>query len=133
MQKYTVILHSIGKERVLAKSHGFEITLGAKSGDPSYGFNAAETLLAAFGTCLMTNLNSISRQMHLQIEEVEIQVEGIRLEDPPRISRINYTVKVKSSEPEEKLNKLLELCNKYGTVTNTLLFGTETSGNIVKI
>ncbi len=133
MQKYTVTLRSIGRERVLAESHGFKIMLGAKSGDPSRGFNAAETLLAAFGTCLMTNLNSISRRMRLRIEEVEIQVEGTRVEEPPRISRINYVVRIKSPEPQEKLNKLLELCSKYGTVTNTLLLGVKASGSVLKI
>ncbi len=133
MQKYRVILRPLGKERVLAESHGFKLNLGAKSGTPSYGFNAAETLLAAFGTCLVTNINSISRQMHLKIEGVEIEVEGIRLENPPRISRINYTLKIKSPEPREKLEKLVQLCRKYGTVINTLSLGVETSGALVKI
>ncbi len=130
MRKYKVVIDSLGKERVVARSHGFKIGLGAARGDSSAGFNAAETLLAAFGTCLATNINSISRQMHLRIEGFEIEVEGIRLEGPPRISQIKYSVKFRSPEPEEKLEKLLSLCIKYGTVTNTLVRGLKVLGKM---
>jgi uncharacterized OsmC-like protein len=125
---YQVSVESRDRLRAQASSHGHSLTLGVRRGDPAYGFNAAETLLAALGTCLITNLIALGAKMRLAIEGLEVQVEGDRLDDPPRLVEVRYRAIIHSREPAEKLERLYSLAVRWGTVTNTLASGVQISG-----
>jgi uncharacterized OsmC-like protein len=96
----------------LAETRGHQITLNVKKGVGEAGFNAAETLLAALGTCILTNVNAIGEKMHLQIDAAHIEF-------------------LKSPEPPEKLVELHTLCIKWGTVANTVINGLTPQGELV--
>lgn len=106
-----------------ATARDHTLRLGVRRGDPTAGFNAVETLLAALGTCIITNLNSLADKMHMEVNGVTIDLAGYRREDPPALVRIDVTITLESTEPEEKLRRLKELAIQYGTVTNTLAAG----------
>jgi len=130
-QEYFVSVEKVNKNNSIATKGDFEIILGTKQGDTTAGFNAAETLLSAFGACLITNINSLSKKMRLEIEDVMININGIRINEPPMIKKINYEIKISTNEERKDIEKLISLSFKYGTVTNTLLKGTEISGKIL--
>ncbi|MGQ9585731.1 MAG: OsmC family protein [Anaerolineae bacterium] len=112
----------------LAHSHGFTLPLGVRRGDPSAGFNAAETLLASLGACLVTNLTSLAAKMRLRVDGVRVEIEGLRQDDPPGIVQVHYRLILDSPEPPERLERLHQLAVEWGTVTNTLLEGTAVEG-----
>jgi uncharacterized OsmC-like protein len=115
--------------RITARGH--ELTLNIKKGAGEAGFNAAETLLAALGTCMLTNVNAISEKMRLQIDEAHIEFDADRSDEPPALTEIRYRLTLKSPEPREKLQELADLCFKWGTVTNTLVNGLVPQGTLV--
>ncbi len=120
MEKYYVNIESLNDLKAKASREKIEYEFSAKMNDNTTSFNAAEVLLSAFGDCLLTNIHNISKRMHLNIEKIRIEIEGARLDDPPRISEISYTIYFKTEEKLDKLDQLVALSLKYGTVTNTL-------------
>jgi len=107
----------------IVTSRGHTPTLYVNKGDGKADFNAAETLMAAFGPCILTNVNAISQKMQLEIDDVQIDIYATRQDVPPLIIEMSYELIIASTEPHEKLEELHELCIKWGTVTNIFLNG----------
>lgn len=115
----------------LAEARGHQVVLNIKKGSGEAGFTAAETVMAALGACLLTNVNAIGEKMHLKIDEARIEFDAERRDEPPALTRISYRLILKSPEPPEKLAELHELCVKWGTVTNTVINGLTPQGELV--
>ncbi|HEX9596124.1 MAG TPA: OsmC family protein [Anaerolineales bacterium] len=115
--------------RITARGH--ELTLNIKKGAGEAGFNAAETLLAALGACLLTNVNAIGQKMRLDIRSARIEFDAARTDEPPTLTDIRYQLILESPEPPEKLKDLADLCFKWGTVTTTLVNGLVPKGALV--
>ena len=114
-----------------AETRGHSLSLNVKKGAGEAGFNAAETLLAALGACMLTNVNAIGEKMHLKVESARIEFDADRRDEPPALTEIRYRLILKSSEPREKLEELHSLCVKWGTVTNTIINGLTPMGALV--
>lgn len=125
----TAEIQDESRARVTARGH--ELTLNVKKGSGEAGFNAAETLLAALGACLLTNVNAISEKMRLKVESARVEFEATRQDEPPALTEIRYRLILKSPEPAEKLQELADLCFKWGTVTNTVIHGIVPQGTLV--
>ncbi len=117
--------------RAVAETRGHRITLNVKKGLEEAGFNAAETLLAALGACILTNINAIGEKMRLNVESARIEFDASRRDEPPALTEIRYKLILKSPEPAEKLQELADLCFKWGTVTNTLVNGLVPHGTLL--
>lgn len=130
-REYHVLVSDQGDGRARAETRGIEITLNVKKGSGEVGFNAAETLLAALGACILTNINAIGEKMRLQIDAARIEFYAVRRDEPPALTEIRYKLMITSPETPEKLEELHQLCIKWGTVTNTLLYGLTPQGELV--
>ena len=119
------------ESHALAETRGHRLPLNVKKGAGEAGFNAAETLLAALGACMLTNVNAISEKMRLKVEYARIEFDADRSDEPPELTEIRYRLILKSSEPREKLEELHSLCIKWGTVTNTIINGLTPMGALV--
>ena len=115
----------------VAETRGHRLQLNVKKGAGEAGFNAAETLLAALGACILTNVNAIGAKMHLQIDDARIEFDAVRRDEPPALTEIRYKLILHSPEPSEKLAELHDLCVKWGTVTNTVINGLTPQGELV--
>ncbi|MDA3951808.1 MAG: OsmC family protein [Spirochaeta sp.] len=120
-QTYSVTLqrHSDGN-RTTASVRDFSITLGCKAGDLSWGFNAAETLLAAAGTCITTSLTLVARNSKITLEELNVSVAGVRQSDPPRLISAEIEVAVASPADDGKIDRIFEIAGRNSTVLSTL-------------
>jgi putative redox protein len=107
----------------LIETRGHRLTLNVKKGSGEAGFNAAETLLAALGSCILTNVNAIGEKMRLKVDSARIEFEANRRDDPPALTEIRYKLILQSPESPEKLQERADLCFKWGTITNTLVNG----------
>jgi len=128
---YRVTVTHEDDSHALAEARGHMLVLNVRKGSGEAGFTAAETLMAALGACLLTNVNAISQKMRLKIDDARIEFDAERRDDPPALTRISYRLILKSSEPPEKLAELHDLCLKWGTVTNTLINGLTPQGQLV--
>lgn len=127
-QAYSVRVERRNESQALAEARGHHLTLNIKKGDGSAGFNAAETLLAALGTCILTNVNAIADKMRVEMRAVHVELEAIRSDEPPTLTHIGYRLVVDSPESVERLERVHELALSWGTVTNTLINGVVPSG-----
>lgn len=130
-QTYHVAVARQDDSHALAETRGHAITLNIMRGAGVAGFNAAETLLAALGACLLTNVNALAAKMRLDIRSARIQIDAVRQDEPPALIDISYRLILESPEPHEKLTELHGLCIKWGTVTNTLINGIVPRGELV--
>ncbi len=128
---YRVTVTRQDSAHALAEARGHSLVLNIKKGHGEAGFTAAETVMAALGACLLTNVNALGDKMRLKIDEARIEFDAERRDEPPALTRISYRLILKSSEPPEKLAELHELCVKWGTVTNTLMNGLTPQGELV--
>lgn len=133
LRRYQVTVERQDEAHARASSHGHTLILGVRRGDPTAGFNAAETLLASLGVCLITNINALADKMHLRIDGVRVEIEGLRRDEPPALIQIRYRLVLDSPEAPEKLEKLHDVAFKWGTVTNTLLNGLAPQGELIHL
>jgi uncharacterized OsmC-like protein len=91
-------------------------------------FNPAELLLAALAACIIKGIERVMPILKFQLRGVEIRINGIRQDTPPRMERIDYEIIVDTDEPDHRLDLLHNNVKKYGTVFNTVTPGTELSG-----
>jgi putative redox protein len=132
LHTYYVEVERHDETHAMASSHGHILTLGVRHGDPTAGFKAVETLLAALGVCLTTNVNDLADKMRLQVDSVYVEIEGDRRDKPPRLVQVRYRLLLDSPEPPDKLAKLHALAAQLGTVTNTLLSGVAVQGELAE-
>ena len=130
-QGYRVTVTRQDESHALAEARGHRLTINVKKGAGEAGFNAAETLLAALGACILTNVNAIGKKMHLQIDAARMEFEAARRDEQPALTEIRYKQIIKSPEPPDKLAELHELCVKWGTVTNSVIRGLVPHGELV--
>ena len=128
---YRVTVTRQDDSHALAEARGHQVVLNIKKGSGEAGFTAAETVMAALGACLLTNVNALGDKMRLKIDEARIEFDAERRDEPPALTRISYRLILKSPEPAEKLAELHELCIKWGTVTNTVINGLTPQGELV--
>ena len=129
-QTYHVSVSRQNESRATATSREHSLTLNIKRGGTEAGFNAAETLLAAVGTCILTNVNTYIEKMRLIVHNVQIELDGVRQDAPPMLTEIHYRLVFDSPEPIEKLQSLHDISVRYGTVTNTLMQGIQPQGEV---
>ena len=129
-RSYAVTVSRQDERRAVAATRGHELTLNIKKGDGSAGFNAAETLVAALGACVLTNVNAIAAKMRLQLNDVQMRFTAVRQDEPPILTEIRYELVLDSPEPPEKLEELYRLSVKWGTVTSTLMQGLRPQGHV---
>lgn len=128
---YHVVVKRQDESRAVAEARGHQLTLNIKKGAGEAGFNAAETLLAALGACILTNVNAIGEKMRLDIRGARLEFDATRQDEPPLLTEIRYRLVLDSPEPRQKLEELHDLCIKWGTVTNTVINGLPPQGTLV--
>ena len=126
--KYSVHITWKGNVASEANIRKFSLIMDTDTDGRDTGPNPTEVLLSAFGGCMMVNYGRISKKMHLKIDETKISLVAERPQMTPKITKIKYTVKIKSDEDPKKLKRLRRLVEENGTVFNTVKNGTELEG-----
>jgi len=104
------------------------ITLDTDMAGRADAFNPAELLLAALSACIIKGIERITPILKFELRGVEVRVDGVRQDVPPKMESITYGIIVDSDESEKRLELLHDNVKKYGTVFNTILPGTQLSG-----
>lgn len=97
------------------------------AGDP-HAFNPAELLLAALSACIIKGIERVTPIIGFELGGVEVRVDGVRQDVPPKMESIRYEIIVDSDEPDTRLALLHDNVRKFATVYNTIAPGTELRG-----
>ncbi len=112
----------------VARCKAAEIALDTDlAGNPD-AFNPAELLLAALSACMIKGIERVTPLLGFSLRGVEVRVDGVRQDVPPKIESITYEIIVDSDEPDRRLELLHENVQKFGTVFNTVASGTRLTG-----
>ncbi|TSE25000.1 OsmC-like protein [Tepidimonas thermarum] len=104
----------------LARCKEAQITLDTDlAGNPG-AFNPAELLLAALAACMIKGIERVVPILKFQLRGVEVIVEGVRQDVPPKMESIRYDIIVDTDESDRRLRLLHDNVRKYGTVFNTV-------------
>jgi len=106
------------------------ITLDTDMAGRADTFNPAELLLAALSACIIKGIERITPILKFELRGVEVRVDGVRQDVPPKMESITYEIIVDSDESEKRLELLHDNVKKYGTVFNTIAPGTQLGGSL---
>jgi uncharacterized OsmC-like protein len=107
-----------------------EISLDTDLAGNPEAFNPAELLLAAVSACMIKSIERVSPLLGFVHRGVEVRIDGVRQDAPPRMESITYEIIVDTDEPDTRLELLHENVRKFGTVFNTVTTGTVLNGKI---
>jgi uncharacterized OsmC-like protein len=130
MKKFKASVKRISQEQAVAETHGQKITLAIQGKDPNLGFTAPETVLAAFGACILSNVTKGAMEMGLQVNDASIEFEAMKRLEPLGYEDLQYTLTLHSPEPPEKLQALYDRATTDGTATRALLEGLKPQGKL---
>jgi uncharacterized OsmC-like protein len=99
------------------------------AGNPD-ALNPAELLLAAVSACMIKGIERVAPILKFSFRGVEVTVDGVRQDVPPKMESITYEIVVDTDEPDHRLQLLHENVKKFGTVFNTVAPGTTLSGQL---
>ena len=95
-------------------------------------FNPAELLLAALTACMIKSIERVTPILKFALRGVEVTIDGVRQDVPPRMESIRYTIVVDTDETDQRLKLLHENVKKYGTIFNTVAPGTDLQGDLIR-
>lgn len=91
----------------------------------------AELLAMAFAACVLKNLSRYTELLNFSHQGASIHVTADRQQSPPKMTRITYSLRLKTDESEHRIELLHKNIRKFGTIYNTLAEVCEVSGEIV--
>lgn len=106
------------------------ITFGTTSKNNETLPNPAELFLGSFASCILKNVERFSVMMKFTYSKATIEVNAVRLENPPRMENIDYNLTVYSSDKNLNTNLLKKNIEKYGTIYNTVKLTCNVSGTV---
>ncbi len=107
------------------------LELAIKGSDPSLGFTAPETLIAAFGACMLSNVTRGAAELGLRVDEASVLFDGAKRTEPLGIDPLRYQLVIRSPEPPAALEELYRRATTDGTATNALLGGMTPEGELI--
>ena len=102
------------------------------TGNPD-AFNPAELLLAALSACMIKSIERVAPILKFQLRGVEVVIDGVRQDVPPRMESIRYEIVVDTDETDQRLDLLHDNVRKFGTVFNTVAPGTNLQGSLRRL
>ncbi len=118
----------LGPHGSVSRCKSAEIPLDTDPAGNPRAFNPAELLLAALSACIVKGIERVAPMLKFELRGVEVRVQGVRQDTPPRMASIRYEIVVDSDESERRLELLHENVRKFGTVYNTIAPGTRLEG-----
>lgn len=120
----------IDSHHSVAKCKSSEISLDTDLAGNLDAFNPAELLLAAITACMIKGIERVAPMLNFELRSVEVVVDGVRQDVPPKLESVTYKIFVDTDEPDRRLELLHSNIRKYGTVFNTVAPGTQLVGTI---
>lgn len=131
LPRFHVAVRRTSSDMARAEAHGQMLDIAIKGGDPTLGFTAPETLLAAFGACILSGITRDAAERGLRVDGAEVIFDGVKHVDPLGIDPLGYRVVIHSPEPADVLWDLYHRATTDGAATNVLLHGVDPVGVLV--
>jgi uncharacterized OsmC-like protein len=84
--------HRVDAHGSLSRCQDAEIALATDMAGNADAFNPAALLLAALSACMIKSIERVAPILKFQLRGVEVVVDGVRQDVPPRIESIRYEI-----------------------------------------
>ena len=91
------------------RGHKVQMDLPPHQNGEDLAATALEYMVMGYAGCTVTTYKIIADKMRLQIDSIDMVVEAEKLGEMATVTDLKSVLTVKSSEPEEKLQKALEM------------------------
>lgn len=125
---FHVSSHRVDAHGSLSRCKNADIALDTDLAGRPDAFNPAELLLAALSACMIKGIERVVPILKFELRGVQVIVDGVRQDVPPRMESIRYQIIVDTDESDRRIDLLHDNVKKYGTVFNTVAPGTDLSG-----
>ena len=132
MTDYRVAARRVDRHGSLAVAKEAEIVLDTDLAGRRDAMNPVELLLSALAACMLKGIERVTPMLEFQIDGVEVELEGIRQDAPPKLTLIRYQITVDSAESDQRLDLLHRNILKYGTISNTLSATLPLEGTLIR-
>ena len=122
-KKFEISLSRENGKIAVASAHGTTLRMSLVGTEPELGLTAPETVIAAYGACIMSNINKVAQAESIKIDDVKIDFTAQKRNEPLGLEHIHCKITLKSSAPKDKLQQLLTKATTDGTATNALKEG----------
>jgi uncharacterized OsmC-like protein len=127
VKKYELVITRESDKIALASAHGTSLRISMAGMEPQLGFTAPETVIAAYGACLMTNITKEAKTNNLKLDDVRIEFNATKRNEPLGIENVTCRITLKSSEDKSKLQAILNKASQDGTATKAINEGIRAS------
>ena len=119
--------NSEGKHHVTltTNDNSHSIIIPPKSSGLGSSANGGELLFLALATCYCNDLYREAAKRNIQIEKVEIEVNGDFGAEGESATNVTYKAKVHAKGTEEEIRALMEYTDTVAEIQNTLRAGTD--------
>lgn len=91
----------------------------------------ADLLTMAFAACVLKNVERFSHILGLSYEQASITVMSERQDAPPKMTKVTYSLRLITDEPDHRVDLLHRNIRQHGTIYNTLAATCEISGELI--
>jgi putative redox protein len=91
------------------RNHSVVIDLPKEKGGEDTGASALELALMGFSGCVGTIFAMVAQKMRLNFEALQVNMTGEQKDGAKTFSDVEFTVEIKTTESEEKIQKCLEM------------------------
>jgi uncharacterized OsmC-like protein len=130
MLEYRISAQRIDPRQSVARSGTAEVRLATGLPGPVDGFKPAELWLASIAACMIKGSEPVLPLLDFSLNGVDLILDAVRQDDPPRIVSIDYELMVDTEETDQRLELLHKNVRKYGTISNTVALATRLDGVI---
>jgi uncharacterized OsmC-like protein len=95
--------------------------------------NPAELFLGSLAACMLKNVERFSEMMKFTYNRTTLEVKAERLDNPPRMDNIVYSLTIFSDDDKLNTTLLKKNIEKYGTIYNTVKLSCAISGTIITV
>lgn len=128
--EYRVLAHRVDANGSLARAKSAEVVLGTDLAGRQDAFNPVELLLAALAACMIKGVERVAPMLAFEFSSVEVRLEAIRQDSPPKLVEIRYEIVMGSAETDARLDLMHRNILKYGTISNTLAGAVQLGGTL---
>lgn len=127
---YSVVARRVDRHGSIATTKAAEITLDTDVQGRADAFNPAELFLASIAACMIKGIERVTPLLKFQLRAVEVRLNAVRHDNPPKIASVDYEIFVDSDENDHRLDLLHTNVRKFGTISNTVALATQLSGTL---
>ena len=120
------VQNSYGSHKVTLRSNDNEHALDIPPRPTGFGSsaNGGELLFLALATCYCNDIYREAAKRNIQVERVEVEVDGEFGGEGEPARNVTYRAKVTASASEEQIRELMTFTDNVSEIQNTLRLGT---------